>query len=150
MVLFLLIVFLVLLFFTLESNTGPTYSPNLNKDGLILMDRPTADQVLEQLPEGYKFLNYRYTIEGCTLSTFHRDVTSSQYIFETKHPVYTFITYEYDGPALSVCPGSHRTTPFLINRPVVVNANSVLFNCDVVHAGSLNLDKNQEELFNTK
>ena len=141
MVLFLLIVFLVLLFFTLESNTGPTYSPNLNKDGLILMDRPTADQVLEQLPEGYKFLNYRYTIEGCTLSTFHRDVTSSQYIFETKHPVYTFITYEYDGPALSVCPGSHRTTPFLINRPVVVNANSVLFNCDVVHAGSLNLDK---------
>ena len=95
MVLFLLIVFLVLLFFTLESNTGPAYSPNINKDGLILMDRPTADQVLEQLPEGYKFLNYRYTIEGCTLSTFHRDVTSSQYIFETKHPVYTFITYEY-------------------------------------------------------
>lgn len=125
----------------METKTTAQYKPNMDNDGFILMNRPTADEVLKQLPDGYMFLNYRYTIEGCTLSTFHRDVTSSQYVFKTKHPVYTFITYDYDGPALSVCPGSHKTTPFLINRPVIVNAKSVLFNCDVVHAGSLNLEK---------
>jgi hypothetical protein len=131
----------MLIIFTVEIKAGSDYKPNLETDGFILMDRPTADKVLEKLPEGYTFLDYRYTIEGCTLSTFHRDVTSSQYIFKTKHPVYTFITYDYDGPALSVCPGSHQTAPFLANRPVIINSNSVLFNCDVVHAGSLNLDK---------
>jgi hypothetical protein len=131
----------MLIIFTVEIKAGSDYKPNLETDGFILMDRPIADKVLEKLPEGYTFLDYRYTIEGCTLSTFHRDVTSSQYIFKTKHPVYTFITYDYDGPALSVCPGSHQTAPFLMNRPVIINSNSVLFNCDVVHAGSLNLDK---------
>jgi|SRR5210317_231744 len=141
MLLLLLIVCLMLIIFTVEIKAGSDYKPNLETDGFILMDRPTADKVLEKLPEGYTFLDYRYTIEGCTLSTFHRDVTSSQYIFKTKHPVYTFITYNYDGPALSVCPGSHQTAPFLMNRPVIINSNSVLFNCDVVHAGSLNLDK---------
>ena len=141
MLLLLLIVCLMLIIFTVEIKAGSDYKPNLETAGFILMDRPTADKVLEKLPEGYTFLDYRYTIEGCTLSTFHRDVTSSQYIFKTKHPVYTFITYDYDGPALSVCPGSHQTAPFLMNRPVIINSNSVLFNCDVVHAGSLNLDK---------
>jgi ectoine hydroxylase-related dioxygenase (phytanoyl-CoA dioxygenase family) len=105
------------------------------------MNRPTKQEVLNQLPEGYEFMNYKYSIDGCTLSTFHRDVTSSQYVFKTKHPVYTFITYEYDGTTLSLCPGSHKTTPFLLSRPITVNSNSVLFNCDVVHAGSLNLEK---------
>lgn len=141
--LLLLIVFLfiTLVMFTVERDAPPNYSPNLQRDGFILMDRPTKEDILSQLPPGYQFLNYKYTIEGCTLSTFHRDVTSSQYVFKTEHPVYTFITYEYDGPALSVCPGSHRTAPLLISRPLTVNANSVLFNCDVVHAGSLNIEK---------
>jgi len=40
-----------------------------------------------------------------------------------------------------VCPGSHKTAPLLYSRPVTVNAKSVLFNCDVVHAGSMNLEK---------
>src|SRR6056300_1323397 len=141
MLLLLLIVCLMLIIFTVEIKAGSDYKPNLETDGFILMDRPTADKVLEKLPNGYEFLDYKYTIEGCTLSTFHRDVTSSQYVFKTKYPVYTFITYEYDGAALSVCPGSHRTTPLLLSRPVTINANSVLFNCDLVHAGSLNLER---------
>lgn len=132
---------MALVVFTFERLAPTNYNPSIENDGFVLLDRPTEREVLSHLPDGYQFLDYKYTIEGCTLSTFHRDVTSSQYVFKTKHPVYTFITYEYDGPALSVCPGSHRTVPLLMSRPVTVNANSVLFNCDVVHAGSLNLEK---------
>lgn len=132
---------MALVVFTFERLAPTNYNPSIENDGFVLLDRPTKREILSHLPDGYQFLDYKYTIEGCTLSTFHRDVTSSQYVFKTKHPVYTFITYEYDGPALSVCPGSHRTAPLLMSRPVTVNANSVLFNCDVVHAGSLNLEK---------
>ena len=143
MLLLLLIVFLVtLLIVSTRERTAPSnYKPTLEKDGFVLMDNPSEKEVLDRLPQGYEFLDYKYSIDGCTLSTFHRDVTSSQYVFKTKYPVYTFITYQYDGSALSVCPGSHKTTPFLLSRPITVNANSVLFNCDLVHAGSLNLEK---------
>ena len=137
----IVIVLLFLIIYAMEKKASTSFTPSLKKDGLITMDRPSKDEILQKLPEGYEFLDYIYTIHGCTLSTFHRDVTSSQYVFKTKHPVYTFITYEYDGPALTVCPGSHSTTPMLYSRPVTINANSVLFNCDVVHAGSLNLEK---------
>lgn len=109
---------------------------NLERDGFEVVE---PKDVLARLPKGYAFLPYRYTIEGCTLSTFHRDVTSSRYVFKTKHPVYTFITYDYAaGAPLAVCPGSHRTTPVLFSPPVKVNARSVLFDCDLVHAGALN------------
>ena len=137
----ILLLVLVAILYAAEQKASPRFSPTLYEDGLVLMDRPSKREVLNKLPDGYEFLDYKYTIHGCTLSTFHRDVTSSQYVFKTEHPVYTFITYEYDGPALSVCPGSHATVPMLYSRPVTVNANSVLFNCDVVHAGSLNLEK---------
>ena len=136
-----LLLVIIAFLFTIERKATQAFEPDLERDGLILMDTPSRTDILNVLPEGYVFLDYTYTIHGCTLSTFHRDVTSSQYVFKTKHPVYTFITYEYDGPALSVCPGSHKTAPLLYSRPVTVNAKSVLFNCDVVHAGSMNLEK---------
>ena len=140
-ILILIVVLIFLILYAMEQNASTSFTPSLKKDGLVTMDRPSKHEILAKLPDGYEFLDYIYTIHGCTLSTFHRDVTSSQYVFKTKHPVYTFITYEYDGPALTVCPGSHSTTPMLYSRPVTINANSVLFNCDVVHAGSLNLEK---------
>ena len=137
----ILLIIVLMLLYAMERKAPTSYKPKLKKDGFLLMNHPDKDEILNKLPDGYVFLDYKYTINGCTLSTFHRDVTSSQYIFKTKHPVYTFITYEYDGPALSVCPGSHLSTPMLYSRPLTVNANSVLFNCDVVHAGSMNLEK---------
>jgi hypothetical protein len=139
--LLIILIVITLILSTIERCISLDRVTTLEEDGFIVMERPTKRHIIEQLPKGYEFLDYKYTIEGCTLSTFHRDVTSSQYIFKTKHPVYTFITYEYDGPALSVCPGSHKTAPLLFSRPVIVNAKSVLFNCDLVHAGSLNLDR---------
>lgn len=137
----ILLIIVLMLIYAMERKASTSYKPKLKKDGFLLMNHPDKDEILNKLPDGYVFLDYKYTINGCTLSTFHRDVTSSQYIFKTKHPVYTFITYEYDGPALSVCPGSHLSTPMLYSRPLTVNANSVLFNCDVVHAGSMNIEK---------
>ena len=95
---------------------------------------------LEHLPVGYKVLDYSYTIKGCSLSTFHRDVTSSQYVFKTKHPTYTFIKYYNSGAQISFCPGSHRSTPFVYTNPVTVSGyskDSYLFNCDLVHAGAI-------------
>lgn len=135
----LFILLIVLMFvFTIERQVPEDYVPTLEKDGFVFVNKK---DVLRQLPPGYKFLDYKYTINGCTLATFHRDVTSSQYVFKTKYPVYTFITYEYDGPTLTVCPGSHKTVPLLFSRPITVNAKSVLFNCDLVHAGALNVDR---------
>ena len=139
-VLFFFVLLIYVIVYSSEHDASSNYKPSLKKDGLVIMDRPDQYEILNELPEGYEFLDYKYTINGCTLSTFHRDVTSSQYIFKTKHPVYTFITYEYDGAALTVCPGSHNTAPFLYSRPVTIDANSILFNCDVVHAGSMNLE----------
>lgn len=140
-VLIILVLLIIVTLYTSERKNNDKVPLSLEKDGLVLMENPSKHDVLQELPEGYVFLDYEYTINGCTLSTFHRDVTSSQYIFKTKHPVYTFITYDYDGSALTVCPGSHKTVPILYSRPVTINAKSVLFNCDVVHAGSMNIDK---------
>lgn len=137
MLVILLIIF-ALFVFTIERKATRNFKPSLEEDGFVTFDTPTKKQVLQKLPPGYQFLDYVYTIEGCTLSTFHRDVTSSQYIFNTKYPVYTFILYEHDGSTLAVCPGSHATTPLLVTRPIVLDAKAVLFNCDVVHSGALN------------
>jgi hypothetical protein len=121
---------------------------DLEKDGYIVLPKADTKHVLSYLPKGYVFLPYKYTIRGCSLSTFHRDVTSSPYIYNTSHPVYTFIVYQNSGPLLSVCPGSHLTTPFLYSLPVSIRANScdmpvgVLFHCDLVHAGAITVDGN--------
>ena len=129
------------LHFTHEGRYNIQHTPSLQHDGFIFLKSPNKKNLLKHLPEGYQFLDYKYTIHGCTLSTFHRDVTSSQYVYKTKYPTYTFITYEHEQPALSLCPGSHKTTPLLWAHPVTVNSKHVLFNCDLVHAGSLNIEK---------
>ena len=113
---------------------------NLEKDGFTILGKVKNEHCLKILPKGYEFINYKYSIKGCSLSTFHRDVTSSQYIFKTKHPIYTFARYLNTGPHLSVCPGSHKTVPFLFSNPYTVHGKKgdcYLFNCDLIHAGAL-------------
>lgn len=98
-------------------------------------------EVLQHLPPGYQFLDYYYYIKGCSLSTFHRDVTSGQQYFQTKYPTYTLVLYEYDGDFLSVCPGSAFTYPFSWSRAVNLKGRKntiVLFNADTVHCGIIN------------
>ena len=127
------------------SATRPEFfaKTDLEKDGYIVLPNADITRVLSHLPKGYVFLQYKYTIRGCSLSTFHRDVTSSPYLYNTSHPVYTFILYRNSGPLLSVCPGSHRTTPFLYSSPITIHGKEkdmpvgVLFHCDLVHAGSV-------------
>jgi hypothetical protein len=103
--------------------------------------------VLNCLPEGYEFIDYVYKIKDVALSTFHRDVTSSQRIYKTTHPVYTVILYKYEGDLLSLCPNSHETYPFVLSRIVTVNGTpgtTFIFDCDVLHAGCVNNCKRRE------
>lgn len=101
-------------------------SDNLKKD------------ILEKLPNGYVFIDYFYKIENSTLSTFHRDVTSSRHIYKTTYPVYTAILYKYSGELLSFCPGSNLTYPFVWSRITNISGESgsvFLFDSDILHAG---------------
>ena len=143
-ILFFICVFI--LFWILATETDEyvdTLKSSLEKDGYIVLPNADITHVLSHLPKGYVFLQYKYTIRGCSLSTFHRDVTSSPYLYNTSHPVYTFILYRNSGALLSVCPGSHRTTPFLYSSPITIHGKEkdmpvgVLFHCDLVHAGSV-------------
>lgn len=125
----------------------------LDKDGICILYDPmyttTTDypcpslqrDVLNQLPTGYIFLDYVYKINDTSLSTFHRDVTSSKRLFHTKYPVYTVILYNYSGELLSLCPGSHDSYPFVWSRIVNVSGNAgtvFIFDSDVLHAGRTN------------
>lgn len=124
---------------------------NLAKDGIRILYNPryakeTKDMpstglqtdILRELPEGYQFMDYIYKIENNSLSTFHRDVTSSKSIFQTKYPVYTVILYKYDGELFSFCPRSNHTYPFvwsLITNVSGKKGTVFLFDSDLLHAG---------------
>jgi hypothetical protein len=114
----------------------------LLRDGFKIFNHDNIEEIMKNnLSENYVLIDYIYTIKGCTLSTFHRDVTSSSFIYKTKYPVYTIISYYNNGPLLTLCPESHTTTPFLFQPPVIISGNprtTILFNCDIVHAGALN------------
>jgi len=114
----------------------------LLRDGFIIFNHDNINEIVKNnLSKDYVFIDYLYTIKGCTLSTFHRDVTSSAFIHKTKYPVYTIISYYNSGPLLTLCPESHTTAPFLFQPPVIISGNpktTILFNCDLVHAGAIN------------
>jgi len=112
-------------------------------DGLTPVQKRFAveHEFLSKLPPGYKFLDYYYYIKGCSLSTYHRDVTSGQHYFNTIHPTYTAIIYEYDGDFLSITPNSHNQFPFIWSRSTNISGEKntcVLFNADILHCGMIN------------
>lgn len=135
-------IILFIVYFTYETNLDVKEYTNLYDDGyIILHNNPSQEKILSYLPKDYVFMDYKYIIKGCSLSTYHRDVTSSQYEFQTKYPVYTYIWYKNNGDLLSLCPGSHKTVPYNFSRPKILNAKEntgVLFNCDILHAGAIN------------
>lgn len=139
--LFATIVFVLLLYTCSESSLERPLT--LAYDGVELLPNSDKQAVLQHLPAGYEFLDYRYSITGCALSTFHRDVTSSPFLFKTRHPVYTLISYGSEGELLSVVPGSQASVPFVWGAPRIIDstqANAVLFHCDVLHAGVISRD----------
>lgn len=145
-ILFLLFIYLVfilllLIIYLYESYDYYKYMRTLEKDGYKVFRKFDKKNILKELPHNYNFINYKYQIKGCSLCTFHRDVTSSQFIFKTKYPVYTCITYNNKGNLLTICPSSHKTIPFLFEKPLIINGNegtTILFNCDIIHAGAIN------------
>lgn len=135
----IIIILLCIVYQLYESCFEKIPCSTLNDDGFVIIEDET--KVLDVLPEGYVFLDYEYDIRGCTIQTFHRDVTSSAYYFNTKHPVYTFTIYKTKGKLLSVCPSSHKTVPFVWSSPKIIQSNNdktcILFNSDLVHAGAM-------------
>jgi len=141
LIIYIIILIILFIYQLYETEDLHKYQRTIENDGYVVFNENNLNNVLKHLPPNYVFIDYIYQIKGCTLSTFHRDVTSSQYIFNTKYPIYTYITYNNDGALLSICPSSHKTTPFLFNPPVIIKGNkgtSILFNCDVIHAGAIN------------
>ena len=140
-VLFCGVLLLILLYF-FESNETASYSARtLEVDGYCCFQEESRSMSLKRLPSEYEFLDYEYIIHSAVLSTFHRDVTSSQVLYGCKHPVYTLIVYEYGGELLSICPASERTWPFVWTRIVNINGQPntcVLFNSEILHAGRAN------------
>ena len=139
----LFVIILIIIFYLLyESDDKECYLRTIKKDGYTIINNPyNKQEVLKKLPEGYIFINYIYEIKGCSISTFHRDITSSQYIFDTSYPVYTYIIYHNTGRLLSISPNSHKTTPFLWNRALTIKGVGnigILFDCDLIHSGAIN------------
>lgn len=152
----ILFLFILILLYFIEFNENSMISSQtrtLQKDGFcVLIDKEymnTKDvpckklqrDVLSKLPDGYVFIDYIYKIQDTSLSTFHRDVTSSQNIYHTKHPVYTMILYKYDGELLSVCPKSNQQYPFVLSNITNIYGNAgttFLFNSEILHAGMKN------------
>jgi len=112
---------LLILFLLLEDDDNESNLRTINKDGFKIITNPyNKEEILSYLPDGYIFIDYIYEIRGCSISTFHRDITLSKYIFNTIHPVYTYIIYHNTGRLLSIAPNSHTTTPFLWNRALTI------------------------------
>lgn len=139
----IIIIFIIIIISLLyEEEDNQSHLRTIEKDGFVVIRNPyNKQEVLNNLPQGYTFINYIYEIRGCSISTFHRDITSSKFIFETVNPVYTYIIYHNTGRLLSIAPNSHRTTPFLWNRAITIRGfgnTGVLFDCDLIHAGAIN------------
>ena len=73
---------------------------SLNKDGFCIIYNPEYsnqtidypcsqlhDDVLNKLPPNYEFIDYIYNIKNASLTTFHRDVTSST-LKVTREPLF--------------------------------------------------------------
>ena len=106
-----------------------------NKDYITDTIKMKAD-VLKMLPPDYIFIDYEYNIKNVALSTFHRDVTSSQKIFNTRYPTYTLILYKTDDDMLSVCPNSHKSYPFVWSN--IININELLLNVNLLKKNKTN------------
>jgi len=161
------VVFFCFYYIEIHEKTGEVIEKyTLENDGICILFNPEyatktihypsenlKRDILDKLPEGYIFLDYIYKIENSSLSTFHRDVTSSKHIYRTKYPVYTAILYKYSGELLSFCPGSNFTYPFVWSRIRNISGNYgtvFLFDCDILHAGCDNECKLKREVLQYK
>ena len=154
-ILLIIIIVTYILYYYREYNETIYTASNrtLEKDGIVILYKANYNQmdevpnielindVMTYLPEDYIFLDYMYKIDNSAIFTFHRDITSSQKIFNTKYPVYTLIVYKANGCLLSYCPGSHKSYPFVSSHIVNLKGKegtAVLFDCEILHAGCIN------------
>lgn len=153
---FIVVIIINILFTMIEFNTKDKYSLDKNGIEIFYDERYLTNEIiplllekdiLHILPDNYLFMDYTYTIKNSALSTFHRDVTSSQKLYNTTYPVYTAILYKTGGDLLSVVPNSDLQYPFAMNYIHNISGKSgtvVLFNSDTLHCGISNGCKYRE------
>jgi hypothetical protein len=127
--------------YSLHRRIYPHEITTLSNDGFMVWNGNDKDAARMILGHDYVFLDYEYTIRGCSLSTWHRDVTSGQCYWDTDCPTYTLIHYKHSGDMVSLVPGSHNDFPYALQRPVDVVGPAdtmVLFNAEILHAGMPN------------
>jgi hypothetical protein len=159
---FFLIIIIYICYYWIEYDEDSIISSKtriLEKDGFcVLIDKEYSkinnisignlkNDILNKVPPDYIFLDYIYKIKNTALSTFHRDVTSSQTINNTKYPTYTCILYKYSGELLSVCPSSNKTYPFVSSNIVNISGEKgtvFLFDSNLLHSGMQNMCRDRE------
>ena len=160
LIIFIILLIFLLLYYDIEINETIDYENtkyNIQTDGIQILYEPDylepseqlKHNVLSILPPNYVFLDYVYKISGNSLSTFHRDVTSSSKIYITEYPVYTMIIYKTDGELLSFCPNSHNTYPFVWSSIVNITGKAgtvFLFDSELLHAGSSDNCENRKAI----
>jgi hypothetical protein len=98
LLLILIIILLYIICYYNEENEAYIKSietRTLEKDGFMVLYNKDyikdtikmKTDALKLLPKDYIFIDYEYNIKNVALSTFHRDVTSSQKIFNTNRKI---------------------------------------------------------------
>tara|TARA_B100000902_G_C27320369_1_gene923991 strand:+ start:4048 stop:4818 length:771 start_codon:yes stop_codon:yes gene_type:complete len=124
-----------------------------NKPNMNTLIKKLKNLSKKELGPDYIFLDYRYHLKGCSVSTFHRDITSNKTTYKTKYPTYTALIYNYAGNYFSVCPNSHKTYPFAFERPLSIVGKGkalVIFDGDLLHAGMINNVGNKRDFMQFK
>lgn len=85
-VLYIILIIVILVYQIKEKPYNDDKELSLNTDGFKIFNHDNINEIIEtSLSKDYIFIDYLYTIKGCTISTFHRDVTSSGFIFTPLH-----------------------------------------------------------------
>jgi hypothetical protein len=96
-------------YYYVEEDDTAIHKYNISTDGFCIIHHdnycfsdklPTSkfkSDILEKLPTGYEFIDYSYKIKNTSLSYFHRDVTSSQYMCIRGRLSYSIAIYYMQG-----------------------------------------------------
>lgn len=118
---------------------------------IILKKDSTLSNYCKATYPDYEFMNYAYLIENTTIHTYHRDYTSCKEYNNLDHTSYSIIVYLYgENNGLTYYKNSSTSKLPLYILPGYCKTyecrpgDAVLFDANVVHAGLLSENPNQE------
>ena len=66
-ILLLILIYLIYSYILTIKNVNNNKNPSLKKDGYLILKNMKKENILNILPHGYCFLDYKYSIKGCSL-----------------------------------------------------------------------------------